>query len=523
MSALTLAKQALSSRQIRKAITGENRFRIIDPSHPVSRKKDEEGNFLKPFFETGKFIFSAVGFLLNIGVATFSTLFTWLHQGYIALKNFNWNATDDQLEKSFDSQLVSLASIWGGTLGKAIGWSVAIGLGYGVAFFLPVVGSATLARTVATKAGAEGLDELGNAFKGALQQTARVLAQGAATTTYINIRKWFKTIPLDTLEAYFGTQNAKYIKEKWGNDGQPELSFQKWQEDRVSSIDNKYLQAFVRSLVEEAEESFFEGGYIVAHELTAAYEGAKQANQKQHGKRRTVRITPDKRIANKKEGQILLTGTETELKSMIPEVLAQHRLLVSKDIGQIVGQPAEDFASTKVLRRQLVIVYKTKQSPPWGYKEANGTREVAKQKEITIPDAIVGLSWDKIKRVCKPYNWGRFKCWVKLDNERIMSVYAASKSEAENRMKDFLTLTTAKPISWHFSEEGDKKNVRLKKKTVKIYPAYGTLLVRKPTSQTSVTGKTVGKAFEDGSILDQDIIRFDLWTSTQPVGLQPLK
>jgi hypothetical protein len=519
MSGLTLAKQALGSRAVRKTITGNNRLRLIDPSHPISNRKDDKGNFLKPLFDAGKFIFNVVGFLFNVAGSIFVTAITWLHQGYIALKNFNWNATDDQLEKQFDSQLVALAGIWGGTLGKAVGWSVAIGLGYGVALFLPVVGSAALARTVASRAAGEGLEELAAQFKGALQQTTRVLAQGAATTAYINIRKWIKSADITTLTRFFGLGNARYIKEKWGNSGEPELSMQKWQEDRIQSIDNKYLQAFVRSLAEEAEEGFIEGGYVVAHELDAAYQAAKQANQNQHGKRRTVRITPDKRL---KTEQIVLTGTEQELKSAIPEVLAQHRLVASKDIGQIVGMPAEDFAGTKILRRQLVLEFKGKQTPPWTTRGTDGKRITAKEVCVTIPDAVLGLTWEKIKLASKPWNWGKHKCWVKLDNERIMAVYAASKSEAEKKMKEFLPLTTAKPISWHFSEEGEKKNTRLNKKIQKVYPAFGTLLVRKPTAVSSVSPVTGGKAFEDGSILDEKRQRFDLWVDKKPLDFIPL-
>lgn len=521
MSTLSLAKGALKSRIVRKTITGDDRLRIIDTKHPISNRRDNQGNWLTAIFDAGKFLFNVVGFLLNIGGGLIVTAVTWLHQAYIALKNFNWNASDDQLEKAFDNQLVALAGIWGGTLGQSLGWLAAIGLGYGISFLIPVIGSATLARTIASKTSVQALEELGGSFRGALAQTTRVLAQGATTTLYINIRKWLKSASIQDLEAYFGTKNAIYIKQKWGNDHEPELSLQKWQEDRIQEIDNKYLRAFVNSLVEEAEESFWEGGYIVAHEIDAAYQHAKQANKTSQGKRRSVKITPDKRVKNKLEGQIVLTGTEQQLRADIPEVLAQHRMLVNKDLGVVVGLPAEDFAIAKVLRRQLVLVFKSKETPPWTTTK-NGKRDTARQTEVTIPDVALGVSWDKIKRLCRPWQWGAFKCWVKLDNGRLMTVYGSSKKTAETKMKDFLQLTTANVISWHFGEEGDKKNVRLKKKPIMVYPAYGTLLVRKPTAVTSRTVTQTGKAYEDGSILEEQILRFDLWVDQQPDNYTPL-
>ena len=97
-----------------------------------------------------------------------------------------------------------------------------------------------------------------------------------------------------------------------------------------------------------------------------------------------------------------------------------------------------------------------------------------------------------------------------------MAVYGASKGEAERVIKRLLTLSTAKVLSLNVTEEVEKKNINLRKDPKTVYPAYATLLVRKPT-----TGE--GRDYIDGSKMAEESIRLDLWTDVAPDGLPPLK
>jgi hypothetical protein len=195
------------------------------------------------------------------------------------------------------------------------------------------------------------------------------------------------------------------------------------------------------------------------------------------------------------------------------ETMNKYRLIANRDVGQIVGMPAEDFVSAKPLRRQLTIVFRGKKEMP--YRMPNG--KPAKSVTITIPDVVVGLTWEKIKAAALKYTWGKFRATAHLDNGRQMAIYASSKSEAEKTIKRLLTLSTAKILTLNVTEEVDKKNINLKKDPTPVYPSNATLLVRRPT-----TGED-GKQFTDNTKMTDERIRIDLWMDVKPKGTPTLK
>ncbi len=509
MTQLKLSKTNLASRAIRQKIVG-SKTRSLDLKNPITRSEDKNlldraGDFfggLTSFISGGLKALAPAGGLVV-------TCFSWLIDRVNQVKAFNWNASDKELEGLMNSQNLRIATAWGSALGRSLGWIAGIGIGYGVSFLCPVIGGAALARSVAANVGKEAIGEITQSLSGALSQTVGALANNALISGYINYRRLLKSLPSNILGGIYGKQTAEFIKKTWGSEGEPNLSFNSKMEEFVESIQNDKLRAFVDSFLEESWDGFTEAGMIVAYELDSAYAQAKRAQENAKGKRCTVRITPDNR---KKSEQLLLSARTADLEEDVMTTLNNYRLIANRDVGQIVGMPAEDYLSAKPLRRQLTIVFKTKKEPPWRMPDG----KPAKQKEVTIPDVSLALTWGKIKNAAKSYAWGKFRATGHLDNGRQMAVYGASKSEAEKTLRRLAALSTAKILSLNVTEEVEKKNINLKKDAVTVYPAYATLLVRKPT-----TGE--GKDFLDGSKLNEDRIRIDLWTTEQPAGLQPLK
>jgi hypothetical protein len=507
---LKLIKQNLTSRAIRQKVVGKGQIRVLDLKHEISRSEDK--NFLDKigdaFNGLGNFLSGALKIFAPAG-NFFVSAFSWLIDRTNQLKAFNWNASDKELEALMDSQNLRIATAWGSALGRSLGWIAGIGIGYGVSFLCPVIGGAALARTVATNVGKEAIGEITNSLSGALNQTVGALANNALISGYINYRRLLKSLPDKILGGIYGKSTAEFIKKTWGGDGQPNLSFNSKMEEFVESIQNDKLRAFVDAFLEESWDGFTEAGIIVAYELDSAYAQAKRANEEAKGKRKTVRLTPDNR---KKTEQLLLSAGTADLEEEVLTTLNNYRLIANRDVGQIVGMPADDYLTAKPLRRQLVIVFKTKKEPPW--RMPDGTQ--AKKYEVTIPDADLGLTWAKIKLAAKPYTWGKFRATAHLDNGRQMAVYGASKSEAEKTLRRLVELSTAKILALNVTEEVEKKNPNLRKEAKTVYPAYATLLVRRPT-----TGE--GRNFTDGSQLEEDRIRLDLWTNEAPKGIPPLK
>ena len=513
MSALKLVKQSLSSRGIRAKLNPNKGKRSLDLKHAITRPDqkniiDRIGDFFNNSGLTG-FISGTLNLLGWAGGGLVTGIFSWVVGRVEQLKSFNWNASDKELEDMMESQNVRIASIWGSALGRGAGWLSGIAIGYGISYLCPVIGGAALAKTVATNVGKEGMQEVSRGLGDAVLQTFGAIGNTAMVSAYINYRKLLKSIPDNVLTSIYGKSTADFIKNNWAKEGQPQISFNSVMDEFVESIQNKKLRAFVESFLEEAWDSFSEAGYIIAYELDSAYAQAKRANEQNQGKRRTIRLIPDKR---RPDEQMLLSAGSNDIETEALSTLNNYRLISNRDVGQIVGMPAEDYLSAKPLRRQLTIVFKTKKEPPW--KMPDGKQ--AKNRTVVIPDADLGLTWAKIKLAARPYTWGKFRATAHLDNGRQMAVYGATKSEAEKTLRRLAELSTAKILALNVTEEVEKRNLNLKKQAMQVYPAYATLLVRRPT-----TGE--GRNFTDGTKLDEDRIRLDLWPNEAPKGTPPLK
>lgn len=516
---LKITKASLASRAIRKKI-GNNGIRKIPTAHPLA-PKDGGNIFIKLWnAATGLLgtLFKAVGAIGNIAV----TAFTWLRNGYEALVNFDWNASDSTIKKGIAGRYTALSSIWGGFAGKALGLVVTIGIGYGLGIVCPVIGGGILARAIAGNLIQEKTPELLASFQNALKFTAQTVAVDLGLRAYMGVRDLIKRAPLGVLQAFFG-KNAAFIKNQWGNEGGATYTLRKWGEDRVESVSNANLRAFFSAAADEFEDELWENGYIIANSLDEAIQNHRNAIKKEKGKRRIVRIVPDKRTIKKKgktveanPEAIVLVGSEEELKHQLPLALTQARIVQNKDVGQIVGQPIDDYLqSAKPRLRSLHLVFKSKEKPPWVVKDPSKTP--LKVVELTVPDPKKGLDWAKIKLAAKKYTWGKFRATAHLDNGRQMVVYGSSAKEAETQLKLLLTLSTAQIVSLNITEEREKKNVELNKKPTLVYPAYATLTTRVATSDPKANKNLLTGKY------NEDRVRIDLWTDTEPPNSPKLK
>ena len=507
---LIISKASLASRQIRQQIaSGSNSIRKVTVSHPVTTSTPTNPvlDFLGNAFGGAFNGFISVFKGLNFGNMV-SSSWGWLVGRVEQLKSFNWNATDKDLAKLADNQNLAIAAAWGTALGGAVGWLAGIGIGYGVSFLCPVIGGASLARTVSKAVGIEAVEEITSGLTGAISATVGALANQGLISTYINYRKLVKTIPAPILDTIYGVETSRFIREQWGKEGQPNLSFNEQMDDFVENIQNDKLKVFVENFLEESYDTFCEAGYIVAMEIDTAYAQNKAASQTLTGKPKTVKLKPNKKI----KGEVItLQANSIDLESEVQQTLIAHRLVANRDLGQLVGMPAEEWYRAKTHKRMLVVIFRGKETPPY---RLNGKRV----KEITasIPDVKAGLSWAEIKLACKKFTTGKFRATANLDNGRQMAVYGASAKEAEKKLKELMTLSTAKIITLSTSEEV-LRNPKLKKEPVLVYPSYATLLVRRPSVE--LTGKTD----LEGNTWEEEHIRIDLWVDTKPSDFKPLK
>lgn len=216
--------------------------------------------------------------------------------------------------------------------------------------------------------------------------------------------------------------------------------------------------------------------------------------------------------------RIVLKGRSQLLKPAITELLALHQLLESKDIGQFVGYPIEEFVRVK---RQsplsLDIVWYSVPTPPF-QKRLKDERFV--RAAYSIPELKrSALDWEKIKTAAggkNGYLWGRFRATANLSNGSQMQVHGGSEGEAEDRLKALLTLSSAELLTLTIAEEKKEgrraTDKKLFKDTVRVYPAYFTVTNREKVITESNLSTLEGDYHQIEG-------RVNLWTQEEPPNI----
>ncbi|HEY9657740.1 MAG TPA: hypothetical protein V6C65_04685, partial [Allocoleopsis sp.] len=441
------------------------------------------------------------------------TIRNWIFAGLSFLGNFDWNQSDQQLQAQLQSRNVTVAGAWGGAIGSGIGTLTGMAIGAGLALTMPIVGGTALAATIAFKVGEEGWDEAWSNIKNAMNQTARALTAYGVTYSYIWLRRAIKNLPESFLARLFGRQQARWIREQWGNAGGPSVTYAAWQDQQIENISsNQAVQAFFEELIEESWDSFVESGFIIAQEIDDAFTQAKINKQAQLGKERSVELVPDQRV----EEEVLTFQNVPQklLQPIVEQTINQHRLIHDRNVGLLFGMPTEELIKAKPRTLTLVIDLYSKKHPPFFNRQDDDFVWAT----ITIPDLKrTKADWTTIKAAvgnANGYLWGRFCARAMLDNGRTMKVYGGSDEEARDRLTALLQLTEAEMLSITVAEEmreGERRtNARLYKRTTRIYPGYFTIINR-----VQMLDRREGQPSLTGNYRDIKI-KIPLWTEQKP-------
>ena len=535
MNPLSIVKAVLNSRKIRAnaatgktgrdLLSGDGRgstaLRKIGKLTALATEK-KQGGFFSWLWDKGS---SLVGFIAQKawGFISFSatTVFSWVFNAVERVKQFDWNATDKQLKQMIEGSNIALAGIWGSFLGQGIGWVSAIAVGYGISYLVPVIGGAGLAKLVASKTSIEALEELSGSLFGAVSATAGILGSNLAINTFMNYRNMLKRAPRPLLEAVYGSDGADFIQKFWGKDGGINMSFNATVESAINGINDKALKVFFENLLEEAWDSFVEGGFVVAATIDDAYSQSKQGAAATLGASRSVTITLDKKAEPSSREKIQIVNMPQRLAIQeVQRTINTARILGNRDVGLIMGSPIEEYTKAKPQSLRIVIDYFSLPRPPY-YRKTESLRTAT----ICIPDASMGgINWGQIKFAAggvNGYLWGRFRAVAALDTGRRLVLHAGSEEEAEQRVKALLSLSTAKLLTLNITEElkqGERLvKPKLQKENTRMYPAYFTIVNRQ-----ELLNPTDGRASARGKNYRDNRARIPLWTEKEPINANEL-
>lgn len=517
MSIATLAKTSLSSLPIRTVTTGGASVRTIggiDITGP-----DKPGpTLLQRLQRLTGFIFPILSPVLGAVAQTVVSLFV---QATNFVMNFNWNATDKELDARLKQDMARLGGLVGGTLGNAFGWLLCgVVPGLVIYKFNPLLGLKVLKDV-----GEEGLEEL--AFN--LATLVRSVLASAATRivieSYKGMRRFLKAWANDQANIPLGANvNAglKFLEvlvpgikgkiKRWGEEGSKPWTFAKARDELIEKLPDGFIEEFAEEFVEETWDACVEALYVVAADVDQWMLEQQIEKEFKNGPEEVVEIRPNR---ENEEEKIVLAGPQELIKPIIAQTMVQHQMLDERDLGLWVGEP---------LRKTMI-------APPFPImlrvilSDREGILNGAKRVQITVPDVKrEKLGWNDIKAAVggpNGYMWGPWRTNARLDGGSEIHVYTASEQEGLDlitRMAIFSQQEIVGITSVRERREGARRRLdTLQKQPTRIYPYGFTIL-----NQQKVLNEEAGTATLSGVYQRRKTSIIPLWTDTQPDGYSEL-
>ncbi|MEA5447321.1 hypothetical protein VB780_01990 [Leptolyngbya sp. CCNP1308] len=476
--------------------------------------------FLEKVFQAGKQIASYFtwgnlrGFLIGAALAqiptlvfSLSNLWSMFTSAAIELYYFDWNIPDDRIDQQAKARWSAYGGILGGTAGNAIGF-FACGIVPATSLF---AFDERLAAYVLKEVSEEAFEELTFEIAYVIRLSLRNLARQTAGWMYKGARRWLKD-PKNPIGGLLFGGRADDVREKWGASNSESWSFAQAVEERIEKIPSTFWQNFSEELIEEAIDACIEAGYVVANSIEGYYAQQKLGQSLTREAQRVVEVTPNRQNDAEK---FVLAGPESEVRGQLTTVLTTHQMVEDRDIGQVIGQPLDEYIRARPLDglRLQFNLYSLK-TPPYSRR---GTESLVRVT-VTIADIErAKLDWDRLRQVCggpNGYLWGRFKATARLDNGGSLKVYGGTPDEAEDRLRAFLTLSSAEIKTLSVTEEKKEaerlKNPKMFKDITRVYPGHVSIINRQRTLYLDR-----GSPSREGNYIDKRA-RFDLWRSVQP-------
>jgi hypothetical protein len=426
-----------------------------------------QGGIIKKISRFLGFAFGAVVKFFNL---SFDRIWDILVDAYFELKTFDWNATDEELDKLIETNNQRIITAGAAALGNYLGWGA-----FRIAtFFAGKVGLARAKRRAAV-----------DGFKVPVisGRVGLALAEEGQEELMFNFRRFVTT----TISAQLSNAFINFVLTSRRNEwfGQQSITSPQTNGSIAAKIDSqiqrlpKFWQRPVETLIDEFEDGIIEAGYVVAMTIDD-YVAANRYSRKEAGPYRTLEIQPEKGSDEK----IAFKGSQLEIVEAVRTVLPVRQLVADRDVGQILGEPVNETIHTKPQLRTLHVKFYGKQEPPY----IKNRKRLCGEATIQVPDARPGLDRKKILSTVRPYQRGNWFVKCQMDNGREMKGWFQSKSEGIEVLTTLAGLSTAdiEPNTFRWSEgQGDPK------KAERMYAGYASITSpkRRPGRRTGEHGK----------------------------------
>lgn len=293
---LTLNLGDLGSRAARIASAGNSGIRRI-ATQATTRGADEENGLISVYNAINKFgsglMRGTLQAFANLFTFSWSKLWGMLVGGFQFLINFNWNATDAQLDGQIKQAEIGLAAARGRLAGQSLGYAIC-GL---VPTATIAVFNEPMALYILKELGEEAAEEISASLANLITLQFKQQARSAFVNLYKNYRSLFRTgvegIAQTLVDVGVLTQDTvanMFIKrnEPW--------SFASALSDSIESIADPAEQAYAEEFWDELQDSCIDAGYIVAGGIDGYMAQQRISNLSVFGRERIIEITPNRAI-----------------------------------------------------------------------------------------------------------------------------------------------------------------------------------------------------------------------------------
>jgi len=455
--------------------------RLIDTQRKVT---STSGKILS---KVARLAVSAFGSVARFFVLDFSSLWDTIVNAYFVIKDFDWNASDKEIEKMIEANNQAIATRAAASLGEQLGFGV-VRLAN---FFLGKAAQAASSIKVPVLSARIGLALAEEQNDEAMAAVRSFL--GAASVALVS-NQFLSSILYLRRNELFGQKSIT-------NDDLPNGSISEKIEQKTEKLPEFWREP-ARAFIDGFEDGIISAGYVVATEIDDVV-AALRFSQNDRGPMRKIELIPD---PENPEEVLEIDAPQGAMTEVIPQVLTTYKQIRDKDIGQFLGEPITGGERAKPSGRFLQITFSSASRPPFWSKKAGAKTKIA---SITIPDAKPSISWADLQSIPE-FTSGEYHCHAKLDNGRMVAVWAASEGQGRRFLEDMVgRFSKASIVQGSFRASKGSENLPSKPMT-----AFQAAILDK-------SGKASRAARKEGQARG-NYRRVRIWGKNQPQDFEPL-
>jgi hypothetical protein len=337
-------------------------------------------------------------------MSNFSSIFMG---GLQTIYQFDWARTDKMIWEDIDATNKSFAQQLGRMGASSLFRSTALGMSRKAKMKWPTIDPVVLATM-----DEENAEEMKATINGAMTAIKSGLLRNAMNITYMSGR------------ALLGLSPKEYT-EPWSFAAALDNAAE-WAEKNIPVIGG-----FLKGFYEQAEDDFFEIGFLITSGVQSQYAMSKAAIKDSKGKERIIKYYPD---STDKTNFTFISGSQEEIKSTISTEMAVASSLANKDMGMVIAMSPDKAMKASMGLRMVTCRYYASDSG--GSTLPSGKR--APSREMEIRNIKPTVDYEKLKTFLTPIDGGYIKVVAHLSDGHQLSGFFSTEPEGKSYFRSLI-------------------------------------------------------------------------------------